>query len=167
MVPEVNHEFVSSKCSFFTSAQVWPLKSQVDPDGWLGNFDQVDRRHALQLLNSFLYFSGTMVDRLFYSAIQGLSREVTSSSASLTQRRTEWSQFLDNAIITFPTGERPFVGDSGHLFVRKARDLTDFDESQILSPDKVVSALDSGAQYSAVIFVDDFVGTGQQFRKTW
>ena len=30
-----------------------------------------------------------------------------------------------------------------------------------------MSALDSGAQYSAVIFVDDFVGTGQQFRKTW
>lgn len=167
MVPEVNHEFVSRKCSFFAAAQLWPLKSKVDPDGWLGNFDQEDRRHAIQLLNSFLYFSGNMVDRLFYSAMQGLSREVTTSGSSLANRRLEWSRFLDNAIVTFPTGEKPFAGDSGHLFVRKARDLTQFDENQILSPDKVVDELNSGSTYSAVIFVDDFVGTGQQFRKTW
>ena len=87
--------------------------------------------------------------------------------SSLANRRLEWSRFLDNAIVTFPTGERPFAGDSGHLFVRKARDLTGFDESQIMSPDKVVDQLNSGSTYSAVIFVDDFVGTGQQFRKTW
>ena len=78
MVPEVNHEFVSRKCSFFAAAQLWPLKSKVDPDGWLGNFDQDDRKYAFQLLNSFLYFSRTMVDRLFFSAMQGLSREVAT-----------------------------------------------------------------------------------------
>ena len=166
MTPELNEEFVLTKCKFFASTQIWPLRNKLDPDGWLSNFEQADRRMALQLLNSFMYFSDDLLDRMFVSAIQGLSRIVTTNHASVSQRTTEWWSFLNDAIVTFPTGEKPFVGDSGHLFVRRARDLVGIEEERILPPEKALSLARTG-QCSAVVFVDDFVGTGLQFSKTW
>lgn len=166
MIPEVTEDFVLTKCQFFTSTQVWPLKTKLDPDGWLANFDANDKSMATQLLNSFMYFSDDVIDRMFVSAVQGLSREVTTIHAPLSQRRSEWSCFLDETVFTFPTGENPFVGDSGHLFVRRARDLLGLDEAQVLSPDYALEKIGRGSA-KGVVFVDDFVGTGQQFLKTW
>ena len=166
MVPEVNEEFVLAKCNFFASTQVWPLKRKLDPEGWLGNFAQKDKRLACQLLNSFMYFSDDWLDRMFVSAVQGLSRTVTTCDEKLAVRRSEWRRFLDDAVFTFPTGERPFVGDSGHLFVRRARDLLNLDEAKVLAPEAALQQLVNRSTRT-IVFVDDFVGTGQQFLKTW
>lgn len=166
MIPEVNEEIVLAKCRFFVSTQVWPIRKKLDPEGWLANFDTTDRRLALQLLNSFMYFSDDMLDRMFVSAIQGLSRITTTVHASRSDRTSEWWRFLDESAITYPTGETPFVGDSGHLFVRRARDLIGIEEDHILSPEEAIAAIQSN-QCRNVIFVDDFAGTGNQFVETW
>lgn len=166
MVPEVSEEFVRGKCNFFAACQVWPLKKRLDPEGWLGNFSQSDRRMAVQLLNGFMYFSDDFLDRMFVSAVQGLSRITTSLNSTLAIRRAEWFAFLDEAVFTFPTGETPFPGDSGHLFVRRARDLLGIDEHNVLSPEAALERVLS-KRANKVVFVDDFVGTGQQFLKTW
>lgn len=166
MIPEVNEEFVLMKCKFFVSTQIWPLRNKFDPEGWLSNFETRDRGLALQLLNSFMFFSDDMLDRMFVSAIQGLSRISTTVHASLADRTTEWWRFLDNSVFTYPTGEVPFVGDSGHLFVRRARDLIGIEEDRILSPQQTVDEIKSG-NCRNVVFVDDFCGTGNQFLNTW
>ncbi|WP_339731028.1 hypothetical protein [uncultured Gimesia sp.] len=166
MIPTINEEIMRSKCNFFVSTQLWPLRNKLDPDGWLANFELSDKKMALQLLNSFMYFSDDLLDRMFVSAVQGLSRIVTTSHKSLSDRRVEWWQFLEDSIFTFPTGENPFAGDSGHLFVRRARDLLQLDEEKILDPKNALAELCNGATKN-IIFVDDFVGTGQQFFKTW
>ncbi len=166
MLPEVNEQFVLTKCNFLAKHQFWPRKARMDPEGWLGNFRPDDRRMASQLLNSFLYYSEELVDRMFASAVQGLSRDVTSSTESLKDRRLEWARFIDQTVFTFPTGEIPFAGDSGHLYVRRLRDVVGLDEEQIQSPELALRALKTGSKRN-VVFVDDFVGTGQQFLKTW
>ncbi|TWT92936.1 hypothetical protein Pla100_42520 [Neorhodopirellula pilleata] len=166
MIPEVNELFVLTKCNFFATNQVWPRKTRMNPDGWLKNFDAADRRLACQLLNSFLYYPTDMIDRMFVSAVQGLSRIVTSKTTCLADRRRQWARFLDSAVFTFPTGEQPFAGDSGHLYVRRARNLMSIDEEQIVPPEQAIEQLVNGTA-KHVIFVDDFVGTGQQFFKTW
>lgn len=166
MVPEVNEEFVLGKCDFFASTQVWPINSKLDPESWLGNFDDEDRHVAVQLLNAFVFYSDDLLDRSFVSAVQGLSRLVTTFPSSLKSRRNDWFCFLQDTVFTFPTGEIPFQGDSGRLFVRRVRDLLGVEEERGLSPESALQALDAG-EATSVIFVDDFAGTGQQFRKTW
>ena len=166
MIPEVNEEFVLTKCKFFASNQVWPLRRKLDPERWLANFDTADRRLALQLLNSFMFFSDDLLDRMFISAIQGLSRVATTAYTSRANRTTEWWRFLDNSVFTYPTGETPFVGDSGHVFVRRARDLIGIDEERILAPEDAIASIKS-KNCKNVIFVDDFCGTGNQFINTW
>lgn len=166
MIPEVNEEFVLTKCKFFASNQVWPLQRKLDPERWLANFETADRRLALQLLNSFMFFSDDLLDRMFVSAIQGLSRGETTRYTSRAERTTEWWRFLDNSVFTYPTGETPFAGDSGHGFVRRARDLIGIEEHRILAPEDAIASIKSNSCQN-VIFVDDFCGTGNQFISTW
>ncbi len=166
MIPEVKETFVLTKCNFFAANQIWPRKTRMNPDGWLNNFDESDRLLACQLLNSFLYYPEELIDRMFVSAVQGLSRTVTSASGGLANRRLAWAKFLDSTVFTFPTGEQPFVGDSGHLYVRRVRNLLSIDEEWILPPEKAIESLTT-RRASHVVFVDDFVGTGQQFFRTW
>ena len=56
--------------------------------------------------------------------------------------------------------------DSGFAFARKARQVLGIREEQILSPDRAAAELYSGP-IRPVVFVDDFVGSGNQFLETW
>lgn len=164
-VPEVNEAFVKGKCDFLVDTQLWPLHQRLDPHGWLGNFGNDERPFAVHLLNSFMYFSNVLLDQLFVSAFRGLSRHVTTAK-SRSARIQEWKTFLADVIVTFPTGETPSNADSGYLFARRSRDLVGIDENRILSPDKALYELEVG-NAKHIVFVDDFVGSGVQFRKTW
>jgi hypothetical protein len=80
--------------------------------------------------------------------------------------QTIWRSFVDSLILTYVTGESPAVTDSGPAFARKARQLLDVSESQIMAPEQALKELATRAP-RPVVFVDDFVGTGRQFSTTW
>lgn len=165
-IPFFNEEFVLNKCNFFVETHIWPLKNKLDPEGFLSNFSPQERVYAVHLINSFMYYSDFLLDNLLISVIRGLSKFVLPKGLHHSARVTAWKHFLDNALFTFPTGENPSVTDSGHLFVRKVRDLLDIPESRIIEPLKALEwTLSDKAE--SVIFVDDFVGSGIQFRDTW
>lgn len=121
--------------------------------------------HAVHLLNAFMYFHLNLVQEMFAASVQALSRRVCRPGDSLITALAAWSLFFDRVIVVPVSGDQLSASDSGYSFARIARQHLGFAENQIMSPSDALSELAKGAR--PVIFVDDFVGTGNQFTGTW
>ena len=154
-----------TKCDYFVDVQLWPLHKTLNARGWLGNFPEGEKDHAVHLLNGFLYFSPPLVDQMFVAAVQSVSSRFYSASDPFLTFQSKWQQFMDTAIVTYVTGEAPNPTDSGFSFARKARQLLGIPENRIATPDDAVLRLMQ--EPGPVLFVDDFVGSGNQFLETW
>ena len=62
---EVTRQYFENKSNYFVDVQLWPIKSELNCERWLENFEPQELEHAVQLLNAFTYFSGRIVDELF------------------------------------------------------------------------------------------------------
>jgi hypothetical protein len=162
-VPET---FVLSKCEYFVDVQLWPIETRLNPQAWLQNFTSQEMDHAVHLLSAFTYFSGHLVAELFKAAFQGLSRYYIKPTNSYVQNEEAWEQFRRNLLVTHVTGENPSVTDSGILFSRLARQELGIDEARIVSPEVALAEILANGP-RPIVFVDDFVGSGQQFLTTW
>ena len=154
--PKLTRESLIGKCQYFSAVGIWPSNSDLNPQLWLNNFLESEIEYSLYLLDAFTYFSTRLVDEIFNSAVWNLGRTLPSE---------QWKNFVDNAIFTIVTGETPNIADSGHLYARKARTLG-IPEDRIKDPADVCQLIRMGFK-DAVVFVDDFVGTGMQFEETW
>ena len=164
----VTKHVILEKCDYFLDVQLWPLKASVNPEAWLHNFSESEQEHALSLLHAFQYFSHHLVNELFKAAVQGLSLLVCSPTDPLLIAQTKWHNFLAQAVFTYVEGETPNPADSGFSFVRRARDLLRIDEqTQILTNEQALTEVLQSRSRTPVVFVDDFVGSGDQFVKTW
>ena len=153
---DLTQEYLIGKCEYFSSIGIWPQKDVLDPERWLGNFLPGEVDHALYLLNAFTYFAPSLVDQIFSTSIRTIGRRMT---------KKQWTEFLNSVIVTLVTGEEPNVTDSGHVFTRKARSFG-IPEERIMSPEQAFNQIQRGFN-GAVVFVDDFVGSGNQFIETW
>ena len=153
---DLTRKYMIDKCDYFSDVGIWPRKTDLNPELWLSNFQRDEERHALYLLNAFMYFSTDLVNQIFSTSIRTIGRMMTGD---------QWTEFLDSVLVTLVTGEVPSVTDSGHVFTRKARALG-IPEDRIMSHEQVFSRIQSGFD-RAVVFVDDFVGSGNQFIRTW
>lgn len=164
--PIVTRQEVLAKCAFFTKAQVWPREISLDPTGWLSNFRPSEEQLADQLLNGIMFFSRAITEEMFRSSFQKLSRTIASPDDSFLTLLSAWRAFVDAALVTYVTGEEEHPADSGHIFARLARNYLGIPEEQIRTPRATLQQLsDQGSK--PVIFVDDFVGSGNQFITTW
>lgn len=89
-------------------------------------------------------------------------REVGDTAFAI---ETKWRMFRQRVILTYSTGEIPSPTDSGFVFARKARQILKIAEQQIVPPERALELL--AVHNRPVVFVDDFVGTGNQFVETW
>jgi hypothetical protein len=163
--PPLTTQDVLSKTDYFVDVQSWPLHSELDPAAWLENFVDSEKQHAIYLLNAFMYFSPTLVNRMFMAAFQSLSTGLYTPGDSFLNLQAKWRVFVDTVTITYVTGEIPNPTDSGLSFARKARQEIGIDEARIMAPDDAVRLL--VRRPGPVVFVDDFVGSGNQFITTW
>jgi hypothetical protein len=162
----VSPSFVSNKCGFFSEIHLWPREARLNPEAWLSNFSSAENEHAVHLLNAFIYYSAELTIELFKSAFQGLSSRVIELDGPYVQAQATWLQFRRSAIVTRVTGEVPNDTDSGYMFARMARQQLGLDERQIMSNENALETLlREGPR--PVVFVDDFVGSGDQFISTW
>lgn len=153
---DLTREYLIDKCEYFSAIGIWPRKVDLDPERWLDNFSKHEVEHALYLLNAFMYFDSNMVDQIFSASIRTIGRSMI---------KEQWKEFLNSAIVTLVTGETPSVTDSGHVFARRARNLG-IPEGRIVGPEQASDQIQKGL-IEAVVFVDDFVGSGNQFISTW
>lgn len=156
---------VLEACGRLVDFRVWE-PTRIDPQGWLDNFSQSERGFALVLLSRFTFFADHLVDQLFRSAFQNLSNMLADTWQEFEATRTRWRAFCGEAMITVVQGEAPNPSDSGWLFARKARQAVGIDQGQMFEPHDVVDRLARGFS-GPVVFVDDFVGSGEQFIKSW
>jgi len=154
------------KWQFFRQAQLWPRAVKFDPQGWLENFTPDEIPYALRLLEGFTYYSDELVQHLFRTAFQNISQLVVHNKENYFSATTEWSQFIDSLIIVRVEGRHASDADSGYIFTRYAREVLGLDESQIFSPAKALEKLRERPKGN-VVFVDDFVGSGEQFEDMW
>ena len=153
---DLTRDYLIGKCEYFSSIGIWPSRVVLDPERWLDNFLEEEVEHALYLLNAFMYFASALVDQIFSTSIRTIGRWMT---------RDQWKEFLGSLLVTIVTGEEPSVTDSGHLFARKARSLG-IPEERIISPEQTCDRIQHGFN-GPVVFVDDLVGSGNQFIRTW
>lgn len=161
----MNQSKILSACDHLIDLHAWRA-DKIDPHGWMSNFDAVERSLAAELLRRFTFYADPLVDQLYVSAFQALSNLAASQWKPFGDAKQDWASFVSGALITWVQGERPHPADSGQIFIRKARQLLGIAESQMCSPVDVVRRIGAG-HAGAVIFVDDFVGSGEQFLTTW
>lgn len=163
---EVDEHFVTSKVEFLQDIHLWPPRNTIDSSAWLGNFRESEQPYALSLLNAFLYYNDALIDALLEGAMQNLSSIVVPRATDFADARVQWSSFLHDLVITYVEGEEPSPTDSGYIFARKARQVLGISEDQIKAPSEALKLM-MNDPHRAVIFVDDFVGSGNQIIDTW
>lgn len=151
---------------FFVNTQLWPRSTRFDPPGWLQNFTAEEMPFAVRLLEGFTYFSAELVEAMFLGAFKNVSQLVVQNKENYFSASTQWSRFIDSLVVVRVEGRRSSEADSGYIFTRLARDVLGIDESQILSPAQALERLRQSPKGN-VVFVDDFVGSGEQFEDTW
>ena len=129
-------------------------------------FQAYERPYAVHLLNSFAHFNQEIVNQLFVSAFQLLSCEILPEGAPLDEAVAAWDDFRDRVLITPVNGENPSPADSGYRYATKARDLLGIPSSQLATHEDALKAVVSDAT-RPIIFVDDFLGSGEQILKHW
>lgn len=149
----------------FSDWGVWPRqRADVDPIGWLNNFEPEDHELAEALLDAFVLFNAELTEQLFISACMSISARMRGAPAD---RSAEWSQFRSSALITFPGAEDQNPADSGHRFAAIARNRVGFAEVNLFAPAEAVRHLAASNTARPVVVVDDFLGTGEQFLECW
>jgi hypothetical protein len=138
---------------------LWPAEPKVRPAAWLQNFEDDERPVAAVLLDHFVFFGGAAVDRMLLSGFRSLHDRVNQRRG-----RTAASNLLAAAVFTAIEGERPNLTDSGHLFCRKLRQIVGLPDARFANPEE---AIEAAAQGTPVVFLDDFIGSGDQFMSTW
>lgn len=141
---------------------MWLSEPTIRPRAWIENFDMGDKILAAQLLERFVFYNQRLTDSLlttsFYSIADGLKKGPGAPT------REQLLQALPNAVFTPVSGETPNPTDSGYFLCRRTRQVLNVDENQI----KITSeALKAAANGLPVVFVDDFIGSGDQFLTTW
>lgn len=163
---DVTDDFVLEKCDYFTTVQLWPLRREINPRLWLNNFKDHERIHARYLLNSFLFLSSQLTEHIFVDNFEALSQRVALPYDGEPDGANRWAQFASNIRVVIVRGEDTRPTDSGYIFSRIARDALNIPEDHILDVPEALEALHQGLE-APLVFVDDFVGSGDQFSDTW
>jgi hypothetical protein len=157
------YEATSERATFFQTVHAWPLSEELNFAGWLQNFSEgKDRKIACHILNFFTYFPERMVDQMMRVAVGKLGNY-------LSLHFSDWkhSDFKTRCLYSFIPGETQNPTDSGHLFTRKLRDALGIPEEFIINYSRIPEVLAETIKPTPIIFVDDFVGSGEQCHCAW
>ncbi len=116
--------------------------------------------------DAFVYFPEPMTKALLTSAFQQISLDETFGASALATAIQLWRSFCTSVLIVPVEGETPSPAESGHVVSRLVRDTLGLPETNIKPAKEALYLLKQGMQ-KPVVFIDDFSGTGLQFRDFW
>lgn len=153
---------VLARCEALKRAGMWLPEPAIRPRAWIENFENSDKILAAQLLERFVFYNQKLTDSLltssFYSMADGLKKGPAAPS------RDKLLQALPIAFFAPVSGEVPNPTDSGYFLCRRARQVLGIAEAQIIPTSEALQKAKNGLP---VVFVDDFIGSGDQFLSTW
>jgi hypothetical protein len=132
----------------------------------MSNFDDAERPFAARLLEGFTFFSNELVTAMFRTVFKNLSQVVLRNRSNYLAAANEWASFVDSVIVVRVAGQVTSEADSGYIFTRLSRDVLGIAEERLMSPRIALESLRK-QPHQNVVFVDDFVGTGEQFVEMW
>lgn len=150
---------VLRKCELFCSCSLWPREPQIRPRAWLNNFDEDEKPVAAVLLDHFVFFGAVATDQLLANALRRIAATVRQYRGPLGLEA-----YLRDVVFTPVLGEDPNPTDSGGLFCRKVRQLLGIADDRFVS---LARAQDLAIAGHPVVFLDDFIGSGDQMARTW
>jgi hypothetical protein len=153
---------VLARCEALKRAGMWLPEPAIRPRAWIGNFDDDEKIIAAQLLDRFVFYSQRLTDSLLTTSFNSIADGM--KKGPLAPSREQLLQALPTAIFTPVSGETPNPTDSGYFLCRRTRQVLNVDEAQIMA---ARDALQAAANGRPVVFVDDFIGSGDQFLTTW
>lgn len=152
-----------SKYQYFRDVQLWPIKAELDYEGWLSNFkDETEQDIAIKILDFFVYFPDLMVDKMLQTVVGQCGYNFRKIDPSWS-----YDSFYTRCIYSFIPGETSNPTDSGFLFMRKLRDKLGISQSKTIDYRTLLDNLDNEPIPQYVILVDDFVGAGAQCDHAW
>lgn len=155
----VYREHVLSVRDYFIGINIWGSAMQLNPSGWIANFEPADRDLAAHLMNGYIYLNSDMVSKQFETGFRRIvSGELDERSSNDALSR--WRSLRDTAQVSFPTTHPT---DSGHQFVQATRDRFGVPEDRIHDLPDLRRHLYAVSDPPPVVLVDDFTGTGNQF----
>lgn len=163
----MNNTLASERWRYMVLTGLWPKKANFDPAAWMSNFTPDEEPLAQRLLEGFTFFTEDLVKQMFRSAFLNLSTLVVSDKSGYTDAQKQWACFVDSILVVRVTGETPNDTDSGFTFARFARDILMIPEANIVSPAGALEKFLLEGYKGNILFVDDFVGSGNQFCETW
>jgi hypothetical protein len=111
------------------------------------------------LLDHFVFFGSEATNYMLASTLRRLAAHVRDYRG-----RDALERFTRNAVFTPVLGEDPNPTDSGALFCRKVRQVLGIPDTRFVSLSRAYELAASGVP---VIFLDDFIGSGDQMASTW
>ena len=159
-------QMIDSMTRDLRGMQLWPLAASFNVEGWLGNFVDEDRVFANSLLESFVYLGKPLVNAHLVGAFQQISVDVGGNFAQLSTAIDIWKSFCSSALFVPVEGETSGPAESGNVLGRLVRDTLRISENNIQKAREALLRIKRGER-SVVVFVDDFSGTGLQFREFW
>ncbi len=157
---------ISRRHDYFVDVQLWPRTSKINTLQWLSNFSETELVFANRLLDGFTYYSSELVSHMFRGAFSNVSQYVVQNKSNYVSASLDWARFLGSVLIVRVTGEQPNDSDSGYMFCRISRDLLGISQDQIAAPEEALARFMQNPRQN-IVFVDDFVGSGNQFIETW
>lgn len=148
---------------YFRDVQACPLSDKFNYKGWLNNFvDKYDKELASLIIDFFNYYPENMVDQM-------LRTSVGRAGYELSKHFSDWKHedFKNRCYYSFIPGEDQNTSDSGYLFTRKLKNALKIPEERFIDYRDLHSFLESCKVPIPIIFVDDFVGSGQQCYRAW
>jgi hypothetical protein len=152
-----DNSLIFEKEKRFREFQIWPLAATLDIRAWIENFKDEHHDFALRLLEGFSYLADPVIDAMLLGAMQRLVSTFMAGKSS-------GADFFHETLFVIVQGESPSVSDSGHIYARKLRDKVGVKEGKIKAP---AEALKIASSFRNIVFVDDFIGSGQQMLHTW
>lgn len=153
---------VLAKCDVLRNVGFWPSEKILRPRAWLRNFDDNDKGTAAYLLDKFNYYNSRLTDALLLSSFHSLGDGLPKAANHESTQTLVHA--LKRAVFTPVRGERPNPTDSGYHLCRKARQILGIDEKRVIDTDLAIQEAQNGRP---VVFLDDFIGSGDQFIYTW
>jgi len=119
---------IVEKAKYYQNVSLWPRSEKLNYRGWLSNFESdTDLELAKLILDFFVYYSDDLVDQLIIYAVGKCGHKLQELNGRWT-----YDDFKHNCWYSYIPGENPHNADSGHLFIRKVRDVLRIDEKRQL-----------------------------------
>lgn len=150
---------VLEKCKLFGDCNLWSSEPKVRPKAWLQNFDEEERPIAAVLLDHFIFFGAIAVDQMLLTGFRRLQARIRQFGGE-----EALNDFSRQVIFTAVCGEDPNPTDSGPMFCRKVRQLLALPDDRFKTLEKALHAANNGVP---IVFLDDFIGSGDQMLFTW